>query len=204
MAAEKALVDKTARDKAAADKAAAAAAPATADKSVNLAALSAGPPPVDLTKSVQSELRRVGCLTGNADGEWNAASQRSLTLFNRYAGTKLDAKVASLDTLDVIKQKSSRVCPLVCEHGFKADGDHCSKITCAEGSFLNDDNQCERRRDKKPAAKRPGSRAAASEPAAAAGLLGRWRRHRLRPWRLPAGRAWMPPRVQDYRAGRPL
>jgi hypothetical protein len=124
------------------------------DKPVNLAALNAGPPPAEITKSVQAELRRVGCLTGAADGDWNTASQRSLTLFNRYAGTKLDAKVASVDTRDAIKLKSSRVCPLVCEHGFKADGDRCTKIVCAEGSVLNDDNECEKRRGKKPVASR--------------------------------------------------
>ena len=82
---------------------------------------------------MQTELRRVGCLSGAADGNWNAASQRSLTQFNRYAGTKLDTKLASTDALDAIKQKTSRVCPLVCEHGFKADGDRCVKITCAGG-----------------------------------------------------------------------
>jgi uncharacterized caspase-like protein len=152
-AAEKAVADKVAADKAAADKASAAPA-ADKDKGVNLAALSAGPSPADVTKSVQTELRRVGCLTGAADGEWNSASQRSVTLFNRYAGTKLDVKVASVDTLDAIKLKTSRVCPLICEHGYKADGDRCSKITCAEGSFLNDDNECEKRRDKKPVARR--------------------------------------------------
>jgi len=102
---------------------------------------------------VQAELRRVGCLTGAADGDWNTASQRSLTLFNRYAGTRLDAKVASVDTLDAIKLKPSRVCPLVCEHGFKADGDHCTRIVCAEGSFVNGDNECEKQR-KQPVAKR--------------------------------------------------
>jgi uncharacterized caspase-like protein len=129
------------------------AGPPAADKAkeTNVAALTAGPPPAgpvqqaDLVKSVQTELRRVGCFTGNADGEWNAVSQRSLTLFNRRAGTKLDVKQASLDTLDAIKQKQSRVCPLTCEHGFEADGDHCSKIVCREGSFLNDDNECEKR-----------------------------------------------------------
>ena len=103
---------------------------------------------------MQAELRRVGCLNGAADGNWNAASQRSLTLFNRHAGTKLDTKVANVDTLDAIKLKTSRVCPLVCEHGYRADGDRCSKIVCAEGSFLNDDNECEKRREKKPVAKR--------------------------------------------------
>ena len=123
-------------------------------KAVNLAALDAGPPPAEITKSVQAELRRVGCLTGAVDGDWNTASQRSLTLFNRYAGTRLDAQVASIDTLDAIKLKPSRVCPLVCEHGFKADGERCAKITCAEGSVLNDDNECEKRRARKPVATR--------------------------------------------------
>ena len=124
------------------------------DKATNIAALTAGPPQADVTKSVQIELRRVGCLTGEADGQWNAASQRSLTLFNRYAGTKFDVKLASTDALDAIKLKPSRVCPLVCEHGFKADGDRCSRIVCAEGSFLNDDNECEKRRGKTPTASR--------------------------------------------------
>ncbi|WP_334516895.1 caspase family protein [Bradyrhizobium sp. AZCC 1693] len=144
---------RVAAESAAADKASAPAA-ADKDKAVNVAALAAGPPQDDVTKSVQAELRRVGCLTGNADGNWNNASQRSLTQFNRYAGTRLDTKVASVDTLDTLKLKSSRVCPLVCEHGFRADGDRCTKITCAEGSFLNDDNECEKRRAKKPVATR--------------------------------------------------
>jgi hypothetical protein len=120
----------------------------------NLASLNAGPPQADLIKSVQTELRRVGCLTGGADGEWNVTSQRSLALFNKNAGTKFDVKLASLDALDAIKLKPSRVCPLICEHGFKADGDHCSKIVCAEGSVLDADNDCVKRRATTPTAKR--------------------------------------------------
>ena len=83
-------------------------------------------------------MRRVGCLTGAAHGNWNAASQHSLTQFNRHTGTKLDAKVASVEALDAIQQKILRVCPLICEHGFKAEGERCTKITCAAGPFLND------------------------------------------------------------------
>jgi hypothetical protein len=137
-----------------------AAGPAPADKpqgeraGTNVASLSPLQPPADLAKSVQTELRRVGCLTGAADGEWNVASQRSLALFNRYARTKFDVKLASIDVLDAIKLKPARVCPLVCDHGFKAEGDHCSKIVCADGSFLNDDNECEKRRAKTPTASR--------------------------------------------------
>ncbi|WMT74770.1 caspase family protein [Bradyrhizobium sp. Ash2021] len=158
-----------------------AAAPAPADKEMNLAALNAGPPQADVTKSVQAELRRVGCLTGAADGDWNSSSQRSLMLFNRYAKTKFDTRLASTDALDAIKLKTSRVCPLVCERGFKADGDRCSKIACAEGAFLNDDNECEKRTARKPVARRDRPEAkrviarpshAPTSPRTAAGLPG--------------------------------
>jgi uncharacterized caspase-like protein len=151
--AEKAAADKAAA-KAATDSKVAAVTPAPAKETPNLAALSSGVPQAEVTKSVQSELRRVGCLSAAADGNWNTTSQRSLTLFNRYAKTSVDTKLASTDALDTIKSKSSRVCPLVCEHGYKVDGDSCVKITCAEGSFLNEDNQCVKRREKKPVAKR--------------------------------------------------
>ncbi len=133
---------------------AAVAPAASADNKSNLASLSTGAPQADVTKSVQTELRRVGCLSTEADGNWNTTSQRSLSLFNRYANTKLDTKLASTDALDSIKTKTARVCPLVCDRGFKAQGDSCIKIVCAEGSYLNDDNECEKRRDKKPVAKR--------------------------------------------------
>ena len=123
-------------------------------KPVDVASLNAGPSQADLTKSVQTELRRVGCLAAPADGDWNAASQRSLSLFNKNAGTRLDVKTVSADTLDAIKQKTSRVCPLVCEYGYKVDGNQCAKIVCAEGAFLNDDNKCEKRREKKQVATR--------------------------------------------------
>jgi uncharacterized caspase-like protein len=150
---KRAGIDTAAIDKAPADPPAAEKAQADKPQGMNLAALSAGPPQAELVKSVQSELRRVGCLAAAADGEWNAASQRSLALFNKHAGTKFDVKLASIDALDAIKLKPSRVCPLICEHGFKADGDRCSKIVCAEGSFLNDDNECQKRRARTPIAK---------------------------------------------------
>jgi uncharacterized caspase-like protein len=121
------------------------AAPAP-EKNVAVASLNPAPSQAEITKSVQSELRRVGCYSGNAVGDWDASSQRSLSQFNRSAGTKLDTKTVNAETLDAIKQKPSRVCPLVCEHGFKADGDHCTRIVCAEGSFVNDDNECEKPR----------------------------------------------------------
>jgi uncharacterized caspase-like protein len=145
----------------------AVAAPLAGDKAVSerSANLATGPASVELARSVQAELRRVGCLT-EADGGWNKTSQRALAQFNRQAGTTFDVKVASSDALEAIKLKPSRVCPLVCEHGFKADGERCVKIVCAEGFVLNDDNECEKRRARTPVARRGG--AASSDRAASA------------------------------------
>ncbi|MEW6148371.1 MAG: caspase family protein, partial [Pseudomonadota bacterium] len=135
----------------------AAAAPSAAPASTaspagtSVASLTPAIAPADLNRSVQAELGRVGCFSGQADGNWNTSAQRSLSQFNRYAGTKLDVKVASTDALDAVKSKPSRVCPLVCEHGFKADGDKCTKIVCRQGYAVNDDNECEKQRAAKPA-----------------------------------------------------
>ena len=172
----KASENKVVADNKAADQVAAGPPAAAKTQSTNVAALSDGSAPADIAKSVQTELRRVGCLSGAADGEWNAASQRSLALFNRHAGTRFNVKLASTDALDAIKLKPSRVCPLVCERGFKPDGDRCSRIVCAEGSFLNDDNECEKRRAKKPVAKRDRDdreRAAPLRPQAKQVIVGR-------------------------------
>jgi uncharacterized caspase-like protein len=151
---ENKVSEKAVADNKAADQVAAGPPAAEKTKPTNVAALTDGTVRGDIAKSVQLELRRVGCLTGAADGEWNAASQRSMALFNRHAGTRLNVKLASTDALDAIKLKPSRVCPLVCEHGYKPEGDRCSRIVCAEGSLLNDDNECEKRRAKLPTAKR--------------------------------------------------
>ncbi|MGR4928734.1 caspase domain-containing protein [Bradyrhizobium sp. CAR08] len=158
-AAEKAKAELAAKQAAERASAEAGAKPA-ADRQLpqagteKVAALSSAPASTlsaaDLAKSLQSELRRVGCLSAAADGDWNAATQRSLTLFNKYAGTQFDAKLASVDALDALKAKPGRVCPLVCNFGFKADGDQCAKITCRAGYHVGDDNECEKVPERKP------------------------------------------------------
>jgi uncharacterized caspase-like protein len=180
----------------------------------NVASLTPATTPADLSRSVQTELGRVGCFSGQADGNWSTSSQRSLTQFNRYAGTKLNVKVASTDALDTVKSRQSRVCPLVCEHGFKADGDKCTKIVCGDGYALNDDNECEKQRAAKPAK--------TSKPATAtrddsddrpvrqrrqcggrrSRCCGRQRSDLLQRSALPSGQAWLPSRV-SWRRGPP-
>lgn len=112
------------------------------------------PGPAEIPRLLQTELQRVGCRTGPIDGGWNASAQRALTLFNRNAGTKLNVKLASLDALDIVRGKSGRICPLICGHGYRTDGDKCVEIVCKTGFEVGDDNICERIRPAKPTVSR--------------------------------------------------
>ncbi len=100
------------------------------------------PAPQDIPRLLQTELRRVGCKTGEIDGEWSASSRRALSLFNDNAGTRLDVKLASLDALDVVRSRTGRVCPLDCERGYRANGDSCVKITCDSDQVAGPDGTC--------------------------------------------------------------
>ncbi|MBI3701593.1 MAG: caspase family protein [Afipia sp.] len=136
-----------------------AAAKAEADKA-KVASLSptAGPqppapPPVpamdatDIARLLQAHLKRVGCDPGNTDGNWNASSSKALDNFNKNASTTFDVKVASLNSLDGVRAKTGRVCPLVCGKGQKVEDDRCVAITCDSGFILNSDGVCKKRPD---------------------------------------------------------
>jgi uncharacterized caspase-like protein len=120
----------------------------------------------EIARMIQTELQRVGCLKGNVDGDWSSSTQRSLDLFNKNAGTRLDVKLASPDALGVIKSKPGRVCPLVCDRGFRADGDSCVKITCQAGYELDDEGSCAKIAVKKPKVERVRTRSADVAPTA--------------------------------------
>jgi hypothetical protein len=111
---------------------------------------SVAPSRSELITSLQLELRRVGCLSAKATGEWNSVSERSLAVFNKNAGTKFDLKVASVDALEVVRRKTGRVCPLICETGYRADGDRCTKIGCRSGYRLNEEGACQKIAVSKP------------------------------------------------------
>jgi uncharacterized caspase-like protein len=96
----------------------------------------------DIARLLQAHLKRVGCDPGATEGVWNDRSKKALEDFNKRAGTKLDVKVASLDSLDAVRAKSDRVCPLVCAKGQKADGERCVQITCEAGFVLRADGTC--------------------------------------------------------------
>lgn len=106
--------------------------------------------PVDVARLLQAHLKRVGCDPGVTDGNWNSGSQKALDGFNKYAGTKLDIKLASLDALDAVRSKPDRVCPLVCGKREKVTGDRCAQIVCESNFVLDAEGICRRRPDPPP------------------------------------------------------
>jgi uncharacterized caspase-like protein len=106
--------------------------------------------PADVARLLQAHLKRVGCDPGAADGAWTAPSQKALDGFNKYAGTKFDVKVASLDALDAVRAKPDRVCPLVCARGQKVEGDRCIQTVCDGNDVLDAQGVCRRRPDPPP------------------------------------------------------
>jgi uncharacterized caspase-like protein len=141
-AAQKAATERMAAQKASEDKLAALSPPAGGTDQAT----------VNYSGALQAELRRVGCYNGDADGDWNAGSQRALDLFNKYSGLKLEVKTAGADALDAVKGRTGRICPLTCEPGYRADGEHCVKIVCRRGYQPGDNGSCERI-ERKPTAR---------------------------------------------------
>ena len=156
---------------AALEQAKTAPAPAAGGKPAEVASLPADAnkatlSPTELNRALQAELRRVGCQAAAAGDDWSPAARRALEQFNRHAKTKLDIKLASLDALDAVKGRQARICPLVCGHGFRANGETCEKIVCRAGYAVGSDNSCEKIEPRKPVAKRQAP--AEPKPSAAA------------------------------------
>jgi len=75
------------------------------------------PPPSDtgeLARSLQRELKRVGCLNGETDGVWGEQSRSALRNFARRSKLEVEGDEPSVALLDAATAARSRICPLVC------------------------------------------------------------------------------------------
>lgn len=79
----------------------------------------------DLARSLQRELKRVGCLDAEADGVWGEKSRTALKSFVRHAKLGITGDEPNISVLDAASATKARVCPLVCEEGEKVVGDRC-------------------------------------------------------------------------------
>lgn len=72
---------------------------------------------VELVRSLQTELRRVGCHSGAVDGNWQSQTRGALTQFARQAKLDLYTEKPSVAALDAVREHKNRVCPLDCGAG---------------------------------------------------------------------------------------
>jgi uncharacterized caspase-like protein len=83
---------------------------------------------VELTRTVQLELMRVGCGALRADGQWKTSSKEAVRLFNKHTRTKLSVDEPSMALVKALREHDDRVCPLQCDRGFQARGNTCVAV----------------------------------------------------------------------------
>ena len=87
----------------------------------------------DLARNIQQELVRLGCQSGDPDGNWGKATRAAIGRFNRHAKASLDPGKPTADLMSALQNHEKRVCPLACARGTRAQGDSCVAIERARG-----------------------------------------------------------------------
>jgi uncharacterized caspase-like protein len=80
--------------------------------------------PHELARSLQFELKRVGCFDGSVNGEFDEATRAAWHKFAKTARIELPDQL-SADALKAVRGIDKRVCPLLCPDGEHAQGERC-------------------------------------------------------------------------------
>jgi uncharacterized caspase-like protein len=78
-----------------------------------------------LARQLQTELRRVGCDPGDADGTWGPKARGALQQFASATKLSLAIDTPTEAALNALKEKSGRVCALTCGPGEREGGGKC-------------------------------------------------------------------------------
>ncbi|MCR5856365.1 OmpA family protein [Mesorhizobium sp. J428] len=97
---------------------------------------------VELARSMQQELIRVGCMDGKADGDWGASSADGLKDYAQRTGLKLVLAEPQPDLLGRLRGEDGRVCPLACGPGEVEEDGQCVAIACPPGQKLSKKGLC--------------------------------------------------------------
>lgn len=107
---------------------------------------------VELVRSLQTELQRVGCDPGTVDGKWQSKTRGALTQFARLAKLDLHTEKPSPAALDAVRGHKNRVCPLDCGAGKVERDGNCVATTVpappAKKKFTDDSRNTTRRPDR--------------------------------------------------------
>ena len=79
-----------------------------------------------LTRAIQSELKRVGCFTGEVDGDWGASTRVAMQAFNDRVNAKLPTSRPDYILLTLLQGHSAKACGAQCPPGqAKSDSGTC-------------------------------------------------------------------------------
>ena len=82
------------------------------------------PDPHELTRSLQSELQRVGCFKGTVNGQFDEDTKTAWHRFMKLASVTMSDDL-STGTIDAVRGINKRICPLDCPRGKHAEGEVC-------------------------------------------------------------------------------
>jgi hypothetical protein len=82
------------------------------------------PNPRELARSLQFELKRVGCFNGVVDGEFDDPTKSAWQQFIKLTSLNV-ADVPSSGAVNAVRGFNNRVCPLVCVKGQHVESDSC-------------------------------------------------------------------------------
>lgn len=83
--------------------------------------------PHELARSLQLELKRVGCFSGAVNGEFDEATRNAAHSFAALTSIKMPDDLTP-DAVDTVRRIDKRVCPLVCSNGERVQDDRCVAI----------------------------------------------------------------------------
>lgn len=96
----------------------------------------------ELSALVQTELNRIGCSAGAADGDWGRKSRAALRLYNRHASRSVALREPDVALLATLRDERQRVCPLTCATGLFLSNGRCIARTCGAGQVLSSRGKC--------------------------------------------------------------
>jgi uncharacterized caspase-like protein len=96
----------------------------------------------ELGRSLQLELKRVGCYEGVMNGEFGVATREALRNFVKHSALRLRVDDLSLDTIKAVRGFDKRVCPLSCPPGERAEGDSCKRVTAGPARVPTGAKKC--------------------------------------------------------------
>lgn len=86
----------------------------------------------ELVRTLQRELRRVGCYAGEVDGDWGSGSRRAMTTFTDRVNATLPVDQPDHVLLSLLKTQSGTVCVRTCPAGqLLADNGRCLTTVAA-------------------------------------------------------------------------